>query len=338
LTDVAAGVFSMPFGVTSFAFREGASMALRLIAGSKTDVGLQREQNEDSCFASVPADGVPGSGLFIVADGMGGYHAGEVASRLAVETIRDTLSPLIGPASGQPTVPLTRDQKKAEKGRRGKEGKDARDPNKTQPLPELGANGATQPTGAATQRLDESVALEHYADRVRDAIEAANDALIAYGREHSDSREMGSTVTAALVVSGRAFIANVGDSRTYLFSDDKLTRVTRDHSLVERLVEAGQIDPADVYDHPNRNLIYRSLSATTRSNVEVDIFMEQLKAGDSLLLCSDGAWEMVRDEQIASILRETADPQRAAELLVERANEHGGEDNITVVLARCLEA
>jgi len=313
-------------------------MALRLIAGSKTDVGLQREQNEDSCFASVPADGVPGSGLFIVADGMGGYHAGEVASRLAVETIRDTLSPLIGPASGQPTVPLTRDQKKAEKGRRGKEGKDARDPNKTQPLPELGANGATQPTGAATQRLDESVALEHYADRVRDAVEAANDALIAYGREHSDSREMGSTVTAALVVSGRAFIANVGDSRTYLFSDDKLTRVTRDHSLVERLVEAGQIDPADVYDHPNRNLIYRSLSATTRSNVEVDIFMEQLKAGDSLLLCSDGAWEMVRDEQIASILRETADPQRAAELLVERANEHGGEDNITVVLARCLEA
>jgi serine/threonine protein phosphatase PrpC len=338
VTDVAAGVFSMPFGVTSFAFREGASMALRLIAGSKTDVGLQREQNEDSCFASVPADGVPGSGLFIVADGMGGYHAGEVASRLAVETIRDTLSPLIGPASGQPTVPLTRDQKKAEKGRRGKEGKDARDPNKTQPLPELGANGATQPTGAATQRLDESVALEHYADRVRDAVEAANDALIAYGREHSDSREMGSTVTAALVVSGRAFIANVGDSRTYLFSDDKLTRVTRDHSLVERLVEAGQIDPADVYDHPNRNLIYRSLSATTRSNVEVDIFMEQLKAGDSLLLCSDGAWEMVRDEQIASILRETADPQRAAELLVERANEHGGEDNITVVLARCLEA
>jgi PPM family protein phosphatase len=335
---VAAGVFSMPFGVASFPFREGASMALRLIAGSKTDVGLQREQNEDSCFASVPADGVPGSGLFIVADGMGGYHAGEVASRLAVETIRDTLSPLIGPASGQPTVPLTRDQKKAEKGRRGKEGKDARDPNKTQPLPELGANGATQPTGAATQRLDESVALEHYADRVRDAVEAANDALIAYGREHSDSREMGSTVTAALVVSGRAFIANVGDSRTYLFSDDKLTRVTRDHSLVERLVEAGQIDPADVYDHPNRNLIYRSLSATTRSNVEVDIFMEQLKAGDSLLLCSDGAWEMVRDEQIASILRETADPQRAAELLVERANEHGGEDNITVVLARCLEA
>ena len=119
--------------------------------------------------------------------------------------------------------------------------------------------------------------LEHYADQVRDAVEASNDALIAYGRDHSDSREMGSTVTAALVVSGRAFIANVGDSRTYLFRDGKLTRITRDHSLVERLVEAGQIDPADVYDHPNRNLIYRSLSATTRSSVEVDIFMEQLK-------------------------------------------------------------
>jgi protein phosphatase len=265
---------------------------------------------------------------------MGGYHAGEVASRLAVETIRDTLTPLIGPASGQPTVPLTRDQKKG----KGKRGKDERDPNKTKPLPELGANGATQPTGAATQRLDESVALEHYADQVRDAVEASNDALIAYGRDHSDSREMGSTVTAALVVSGRAFIANVGDSRTYLFRDGKITRITRDHSLVERLVEAGQIDPADVYDHPNRNLIYRSLSATTRSSVEVDIFMEQLKAGDILLLCSDGAWEMVRDEQIASILGETEDIEHAAELLVQRANENGGEDNITVVLARCVEA
>jgi PPM family protein phosphatase len=318
----------------SFAFREGASMALRLIAASKTDVGLQRDQNEDSCYAAVPQDGIPGSGLFIVADGMGGYHAGEVASRLAVETIRDTLTPLIGPASGQPTVPLTRDQKKG----KGKRGKDERDPNKTKPLPELGANGASQPTGAATQRLDESVALEHYADQVRDAVEASNDALIAYGRDHSDSREMGSTVTAALVVSGRAFIANVGDSRTYLFRDGKLSRITRDHSLVERLVEAGQIDPADVYDHPNRNLIYRSLSATTRSSVEVDIFMEQLKPGDMLLLCSDGAWEMVRDEQIASILRETEDIEHAAELLVQRANENGGEDNITVVLARCVEA
>jgi protein phosphatase len=108
--------------------------------------------------------------------------------------------------------------------------------------------------------------------------------------------------------------------------------------LVERLVEAGQIDPADVYDHPNRNLIYRSLSATTRSSVEVDIFMEQLKPGDMLLLCSDGAWEMVRDEQIASILSETEDIEHAAELLVQRANENGGEDNITVVLARCVEA
>jgi protein phosphatase len=307
-------------------------MALRLISAAKTDVGLQREQNEDSCYAAVPQDGIPGSGLFIVADGMGGYHAGEVASRLAVETIRDALSLLIGPASGQPTVPLTRDQKKS-KGRRGKD-----DPNKTRPLPEPGANGASQPTGAATQRLDESVALEHYADQVRDAVEASNDALIAYGRDHSDSREMGSTVTAALVVSGRAFIANVGDSRTYLFRDGKLTRITRDHSLVERLVEAGQIDPADVYDHPNRNLIYRSLSATARSSVEVDIFMEQLKPGDALLLCSDGAWEMVRDEQIASILSETTDIERAAELLVQRANDNGGEDNITVVLARCVEA
>ncbi len=194
-----------------------------------------------------------------------------------------------------------------------------------------------QTGGAQTQELSESPAIEHYTDHLREAVEKANEALITYGHSHPDARGLGSTLTAALVIEGTAFIANVGDSRTYLLHDGKLARVTRDHSLVERLVEAGQIQRDEVYEHPNRNLIYRSLGAG-KADVEVDIFPVELQAGDALLLCSDGLWEMVRDPQIESILAEVHSPGEACDLLIERANDNGGEDNITAVLVRCEQA
>jgi protein phosphatase len=161
--------------------------------------------------------------------------------------------------------------------------------------------------------------------------------IVRYGREHTDAKGLGSTLTAVLVVDGQAYIANVGDSRTYLLRDGTLQRITRDHSLVARLVEAGQIEPEEVYDHPNRNLIYRSLGAG-KADVEVDIFTEALRSGDMLLLCSDGLWEMVRDTEIERVLLEERDLEHACELLVRRANDNGGEDNITAVLVRCAEA
>jgi protein phosphatase len=167
-------------------------------------------------------------------------------------------------------------------------------------------------------------------------VEHSSEAIVRYGRDHSEAHGLGSTVTAALVVNGRAYIANVGDSRTYLLRGGALQRITRDHSLVERLVEAGQIEPDEVYDHPNRNLIYRSLGAD-RAEVEVDIFTEQLRVGDMLLLCSDGLWEMVRDDEIAGILTAGPDLAAACNRLIERANANGGVDNITAVVARCEE-
>ena len=179
------------------------------------------------------------------------------------------------------------------------------------------------------------MALEHYSDLLRGAIEQSSEKIVEYGDEHKEARGLGSTITAALVVEGQAFIANVGDSRTYLLRDGKLTRITSDHSLVERLVQSGQIDRDDVYDHPSRNLIYRSLGAG-RAEVDVDIFTEQLQPGDALLLCCDGLWEMVRDPQLANILTEVEDPTEAVDLLIQRANENGGEDNITAVLVRCI--
>ncbi|HEV7128331.1 MAG TPA: PP2C family serine/threonine-protein phosphatase [Ktedonobacterales bacterium] len=322
-------------------------MALRLVAATHTDPGLQREQNEDASHAQVGEDPTRATGLFIVADGMGGYHAGEVASRLAVETIRDDLQPLLGSPATQPTVRLNRRRKGARGARAAKD---------TIPLANQGVGEATGDasgdasgeatgdaaspalqSGPATQILAESLAMEQYGERLREAVEHCGEVIVRYDKAHRDeAKGLGSTLTAALVVDGQAYIANVGDSRTYLLRDGKLQRITRDHSLVERLVEAGQIEADEVYDHPNRNLIYRSLGAG-KADVDVDIFTEPLRAGDLLVLCCDGLWEMVRDPEMTSILLAEPDLERASKELIDRANHNGGEDNITVVLVRCEE-
>lgn len=319
-------------------------MSLRLVAAAKTDVGKQREQNEDACSAQVfEGDGQNG-GIFIVADGMGGYHAGEVASQIAVETIGADLKALLAPPSAQPTVRLNKNKRDSARGAKARaidaepEAASAeQEPSSTEAVAtgEAAEVGASE--GSVTRSLTESLVLEHYAEKLRAAVEHSSEAIVEYGRQHHDARGLGSTVTCALIIGNQAFIANVGDSRTYLLRGGKLDRITQDHSLVERLVQAGQIDPDDVYDHPNRNLIYRSLGAD-RAEVDVDIFTETLVPGDTLLLCSDGLWEMVRNPQIESILNEVTDPGEAGALLIERANDNGGEDNITAVIVRCVEA
>lgn len=310
-------------------------MALRLIAASKTDVGKQREQNEDNLYSQIIEDDRHASGLFVVADGMGGYHAGEVASKIAVETVSDMLKSLLGPTSSQPTMPLNRarGRDKGAKVTRKLPAVEGDDDESKATSETSEAETVTLPAAQPTKALDESMALEHYSDLLRNAIEQSSEKIVEYGDEHKEARGLGSTITAALVVEGQAFIANVGDSRTYLLRDGKLKRITSDHSLVERLVQAGQIDREDVYDHPSRNLIYRSLGAG-RAEVDVDIFTERLQPGDALLLCSDGLWEMVRDPQLTNILTEVDDLNETVNLLIQRANENGGEDNISAVLVR----
>ncbi|HKT40557.1 MAG TPA: protein phosphatase 2C domain-containing protein [Ktedonobacterales bacterium] len=163
-----------------------------------------------------------------------------------------------------------------------------------------------------------------------EAAQAANSAV--YQANVNGAGDMGSTLVALVIVGENAWIANCGDSRAYVMDGDALRRVTSDHSLVEQLILSGMLAPEDRYTHPQRNRIFRSLGG--EQTVELDVFTQKLRPGMRLLLCSDGLWEMTRDSEIEQILRTTEDPYEACRALIESANEHGGEDNITGVIAQ----
>ncbi len=287
-------------------------MPIKLKAAYKTDVGRQREQNEDSPYVFISEE--KERGLFIVADGMGGYRAGEVASQIAVQKISESLKPYLVPVTDQPTVKLA-------------------------PVSDMETiildpiRSAEQTKQHKTRKLAESASYKSIEDQLKVAVRNANRAILSYGEEKSSARGLGCTVTAALIQEDQAYIVNVGDSRTYLYRDGHLMTLTRDHSLVQRLVEEKQIEPEDVYSHPQRNLIYRSLGAGHKT-VDADVFHEALLPGDTLLLCSDGLWEMARTQGMTSILEQEHDPQKICDALIDIANANGGEDNITAIVVQ----
>ena len=172
-----------------------------------------------------------------------------------------------------------------------------------------------------------------WGDLLKEAVACANAAIYQRNLLLTPA-SMGTTVTAALIVGAEAFMANVGDSRAYLHRSGVLRQITRDHSVVARLVTDGIIGPGDVYTHPKRNVIYRCLGAAP--SVEVDVFHQLLQDGDLLLLCSDGLWEMLPDErQTAGVLSApwlSADSM--TEKLVQLALRAGGLDNISLVVVQ----
>ena len=262
---------------------------VHLQAASHSDAGDVRrsEPNEDSTLVlmlqRIHESNAQPSGVFIVADGLGGHDNGQVASRMTISIIAERM---VRELFAEPLL--------------------------------------TEKEGEAPKPFDEDgiVAL------LRGAVEDANTALCQVNER--DKTDMGSTITGFMVVGDHAYILNVGDSRTYMLRGGQLYKLTNDHSLVEQLVAGGLIEPDDVYTHPQRSQIFRSLG--DKLNVQIDIFKQQLLPGDIVLSCSDGLWEMVRNPQIESILNAASDPQTACYQLVETANANGGEDNISAVL------
>ena len=163
-----------------------------------------------------------------------------------------------------------------------------------------------------------------------DAIAVANAEVFARAQANPEMRGMGTTVTVMVVAEGAVHFGHVGDSRAYLLRDGQLTQVTDDHSLVEELVREGRLTPEEAAVHPQRNIVTRALGVDEA--VDVDTYEIDLRPADRILVCSDGLTSMIRDSAIEKILRAHADPQKAADKLVDAANTAGGEDNITVVV------
>jgi PPM family protein phosphatase len=228
----------------------------------KTDTGRQRRDNEDNAFVRAP--------LFVVADGMGGAQAGEVASKLAVDEFHEALP-------------------------------------------------------------DEGSAEERLTNRIR----AANRRIYELSQTEHEHAGMGTTLTAAYVEDDHLAVAHVGDSRAYIFREGELVRLTQDHSLVEELVRQGKLTEEQAAEHPQRSIITRALGI--EGDVEVDTWSYSVRAGDVVLLCSDGLTSMIGEEQIVRVLDGETSLDRAADNLIAAANEAGGRDNITVILFRLEE-
>lgn len=275
---------------------------LVLKAAAGTDPGRARQINQDNVLAYVRPHkmGKP-LGLLVVADGMGGHQAGEIASQLAVDTIRNTLSWMLEQDDDEATTPM--------------------------PLPAVDEEAEEKNDAAYTAHLEKRLEL---------AIEEANKVIYNYAQENPiEAGNLGCTVTCAIIYGDVAIIANVGDSRTYLYRQGTLNQITDDHSYVGQLVREGLLEPEDIFEHEQRNVITRALG--NRPAVHVDLASWSLEAGDRLMLCSDGVWEMIRDPEEMAEMLQSDKLETAVERLIDSANAHGGADNIGVVVAELLQ-
>ena len=168
-----------------------------------------------------------------------------------------------------------------------------------------------------------------FGQRLLEAIEAANDDLLELTMEQGTGNRMATTMVAAVIHNNTAVLANVGDSRGYHWQDGILRQVTKDQSLVARLVEEGVITEEQALSHPRRNVILQSLGS--EDQLQIDLFNVELGPSESLIMCSDGLTRHLTDQEISSIVGEL-DPESATEKMIQLANKRGGEDNISVAV------
>ena len=255
----------------------------------RTDVGRTREHNEDAFVVAdlsannatlqpevrTHAIGRKGS-LFMVADGMGGAAAGEIASAMAVDVV----------------------------------------------LGQLRTTWVADSAGGA----------ESFVRAIKQATKAANEQINAYALAHPEYRGMGTTATIAGLLGDTLYLAQVGDSRAYLVRNGVTRQITKDQSLMQKLIEAGELTEEEAEHSERRNIILQALGP--EPSIKVDLTHQVVRRGDTLVLCSDGLSGQVGKDEIATIVSEEPDLTNACRRLIERANENGGPDNITVIVAR----
>src|SRR6266700_4818854 len=266
-----------------------SSKPIKVQVFAKTDLGKTRDHNEDrflvadltrreaSLLPNVREHDVGERGsLFVVADGMGGAAAGEVASEMATETIYRQMVRAWG-----------------------------------------GEREATP---------------QRFAYRLKEALEVANGHIHAYAKAHPEVRGMGTTTTAVGVLGDHFYLTQVGDSRAYLIRNGQAVQLTRDQSLMQRLVEAGELTEEEAARSERRNIILQALGPDAR--VKVDLTHQEVRKGDILVLCSDGLSGQVRKEEVGQAATEETNLEKICDRLIALANERGGPDNLTVVVAR----
>jgi protein phosphatase len=267
----------------------GRSKPIKIRVFGQSDVGKTRDHNEDNYLVAdlTRKDNTPPAAereyelgerglLLVVADGMGGAAAGELASEMATETIYKKL---------------------------------------------VGAWLA-----------EEEATGQRFAYRMKEAVESANLEIHAYAKSHPENRGMGTTTTAVGILGDHIYVTQVGDSRAYLIRGGEAHQITKDQSLMQRLVEAGELTEEEAAQSERRNIILQALGPDPR--IKVDLTHQEVRRGDLLVLCSDGLSGQVKKEEIAQAAMEARDLSAACTRLIAMANERGGPDNITVVAAR----
>ena len=239
--------------------------------GVKTDTGRIRDNNQDAYYFLLDED----KPLFIIADGMGGHKAGEIASNLAVEIISKNLNS------------------------------------------DLNSNDFEE---------------EYIKEKIFNSIDEANNKIYNKARNEEKCSGMGTTVTLAYITDKSLYIGHVGDSRAYVFKNNKLTQITEDHSLVEELIKNGSISREEAKYHPQRNIITRAVG--TAENIDIDVSIIPKEEIEIFLLCTDGLTNMLDDDEIESFLINSENMQIACENLVNLSNDRGGYDNITVIAVK----
>jgi serine/threonine protein phosphatase PrpC len=273
-----------------------SSPAFRVRAFGLTDKGKVRPSNEDhflvadlsrtlriqqtSLPQAVAYQGRSRGHILLVADGMGGHAAGEVASAISMETVEAFVVELLRRFSN-------------------------------------------------IQASDEHGVISD----LRQAVRQADARIVEEVALHPDLAGMGTTLTMAFTSGGRLFVIHAGDSRCYLFRGGAVHRLTADHTMVAEMVGRGELSPEQARHHPYRHVVTNVLGGGS-AGVRVDVQRVTLESGDVLLLCSDGLTDMLDDKRIAALLATEAEPEKACARLLAAANEAGGADNITAVVAR----